>query len=435
MNDSIVKQSFDYFIKKEQEGEYLKIPFELSETLEEIEKLIFSYSYPKDEIAEDEQNKVVKNRNIIDFGLYSPVEFLGASGSNRSQIQISHKSDPGFKNLERIQPGTWNILAGAYHVQDEGVSVQYTVEIHKKKRALYKGDTHTHTLSSDGSYSYDELIEKAEREKLDFLILSDHNNFTQNTRITGREKVTVIPGTEWTHYKGHANVIGVEKALSDPFAVSTLSDMQDLLKEAKNQGALVSVNHPFCPNCGWLWTLEQTTYDLVEIWNGGLLPKANREALEWWGKQLDQGQNIAIVGGSDFHNVGALRNLGEPCTGVWAYSNHTRDLLKAIQAGHSYISYGQEGPSILIQTEQGIQGDHVTSQEVDMIVTHVMKGDRVRLISDKETEEIICTDHYEILTLSRKRTNEKYYRVEIYREPFSSSLHMPISLSNPIYFE
>lgn len=426
----MLKKEFTYFIEKEKEGRYIKIPFVVPEN---IGKIIVEYDYPRYNEKSNDKETVFEEINIIDFGLYSNQDFLGASGSNRERIEISDKSDPGFSSIE-IEAGTWHIMAGAYKIFSSGVNVTYTVTFIEKEWTLYKGDTHTHTVSSDGSYQYEELLQKAEKEGLDFLILSDHNNYTQNQQITGREPMTIIPGAEWTHYKGHANLIGVARPIIDPFIVKDSVEMKNLLHEAKENGALVSVNHPYCPFCGWTWNLDDTPFDLVEIYNGGLVPEANKQALDWWDKMLRSGKKITVTAGSDFHKVGGLRNLGQPCLGVWAHSGYKNELLRAMKKGHSYISFAVEGPSILLQAEDGIQGDTVSSKKVTVVLEQLKKGDKVVFLSDQGQEIWLVEKDLLQYKVEKENNGYHFYRVEIYRSPYSNSLQMPISLSNPIYF-
>jgi len=425
------KQKFTHFIEKKEEGSYIKIPFEVPS---DIDKLIIEYDYPRyvDHTTEGFFKK--EEVSVIDFGLYSNRGFIGASGSNRQRIEISSHSDPGFANVN-IESGEWYILVGAYKIEPSGVEVHYSITFIEKERTLYKGDTHTHTVSSDGSYTYGELLEKADKEGLDFLILSDHNNFTQNQEITGREKLTVIPGTEWTHYKGHANLIGSKQAIKDPFVVKDIADMHELLTEARENGAAVSVNHPFCAYCGWEWDLNNTSFDLIEIWNGGIMPDSNKQALEWWGKQLNLRRKIVATAGSDFHKVQGLRNLGQPVLGVWAFSNNSYDLLSSIKKGHTYLSYAIEAPSILLKAEDGIQGDTISSKKVSFTVENLKKGDLLYFITDQDSEIVTIENNVDQLIVNKEFSNVLYTRMEIYRKPFSDSLKMPISLSNPIYFK
>lgn len=423
-----MEKEFSIFVDKGEEGKYLKVPFEVPEG---IEKLIVSYDYAR---TEETHKHTIVEKNIIDFGLYSTEGFLGASGSNRNQIQISSKSDEGFDNTV-IHPGTWEILLGAYKIQNEGVEVTYTIQFIEEELMLLNGDTHVHTLSSDGSYSYSDLVSKAEKEGLDYLILADHNNFAQNNQISGRENLIVIPGTEWTLYKGHANFIGAKEAIEDPFDVEDVDGVNKKLAEAKSNNALVSVNHPFCPFCPWEWGLLNIDFDLVEIWNGGLAQEANVKALEWWDEQLKSGMQIPIIAGSDFHKVEGFRNIGQPLTRVWTTSKAEKTILAAIAAGHTFVSYAVNAPTILIESDDGIQGDIVGNREIKLTLENVQANDEIHLISNADVEKVHVDGNYKRFVLERNYETETYLRVEIYRPVINETLKMPVSLSNPIYFK
>ncbi len=78
----------------------------------------------------------------------------------------------------------------------------------------------------------------------------------------------MLPGSEWTHYKGHAGFLGVAQPYKGSFVSNSLAETQARLKEAQSLGAMVVLNHPFCPQCPWLWGFEAVAHDAVEVWNG-----------------------------------------------------------------------------------------------------------------------------------------------------------------------
>ena len=106
----------------------------------------------------------------------------GASGSDRNHVWLSPLgSSAGFLSGE-LPEGTWHIIAGAYHVPAEGVTVEYTLEFTEKKRRLFKGDTHVHTTASDGILTPEEAAGLAKRMGLDYF-------FSQTTITTHRTKI------------------------------------------------------------------------------------------------------------------------------------------------------------------------------------------------------------------------------------------------------
>src|SRR5688572_22013647 len=66
----------------------------------------------------------------------------------------------------------------------------------------YKGNTHTHTLNSDGDTAPDEVVRWYREHGYQFLVLSDHNFLTSvdgiNALFGADERFLVIPGEEVT---------------------------------------------------------------------------------------------------------------------------------------------------------------------------------------------------------------------------------------------
>lgn len=84
---------------------------------------------------------------------------MGASGSERSGIRISAwKSTPGYQKTD-TRAGEWAIIVGAYKIEESGVEVTFTVTLTRKEYTLLKGDTHIHTLESDGCMTIQETVE------------------------------------------------------------------------------------------------------------------------------------------------------------------------------------------------------------------------------------------------------------------------------------
>ena len=430
-------------ISKSDEERYLKLPFTVPEN---IKRLTVSYNYKRHKAINLENGTTSEEINIIDLGLYSPNEFIGASGSNRLKVSVgNHKSSEGYATVEII-PGTWFILAGAYHIETDGVDVFYKVTFWEKELELFYGDTHAHTKSSDGHLTYEELVDKAVLEELDFIAVTDHNNYAQNKRITTNEDVTVIPGVEWTHYLGHANFIGNHRPIADPFCVDRLDRkaVKELFLSAKKNGALSTINHPFCPNCGWHFDIDETPADLIEVWNGGLAPAANRMALDWWQKKLNNGEVIRITGGSDYHKTASFRNLGQPALGVWAESNGPSDIIEAIKRGRSFVAYDCYAPSVMISSGDSHMGDCISysnatngeSSKILVTLMNVAKNDKISIITNISHEEVTVEDHYQKLVLPIEPTEDWcYVRIEIARDPFSAATQFPIVISNPLFIK
>ena len=133
--------------------------------------------------------------------------------------------------------------------------------------------------------------------------------------------------------------------------------MQSLIENAKKRGAVVSVNHPMCPVCPYLWG-DDEIYDMMEIWNGPMRP-TNVRGIEKWTSLLKTGRIMPAVGGSDFHSLKTPTRIGNPINGVWSESPSDKDLLSAIRSGHSFIASSKQAPRLHISCGDKIMGDTV----------------------------------------------------------------------------
>lgn len=423
---------FQRFIKKEEEGTYFPIEFQVPDHVETME---LSYAYTRFWQGEDEDGGTLKREiNIVDLAVCGTGNrYIGSSGSDRTHITISpYGSSQGFAPSQ-IEPGAWAVIAGAYKIAEEGCNVEYRVVFHLKQRRLYKGDNHIHTIGSDGNLSLEELAFIAGKEGLDYLVITDHNNYSQNQQLPHIEGLTMVPGCEWTHYKGHAGLLGVKRPYDNPFCVNSREEMEERIEDAGRRGAKIVLNHPFCPNCGWRWGMDQTRYDMIEVWNGATPSVINRKCLDWWDARLKEGKRIPVIGGSDFHKLEYGRMPAIPCTCLYAWSRTVEDLMEAMVSGHGFVVYGPEGPMVYAKAGDKIFGDVISPEDdIRFHFWNLRRGDEISLISDKgqETFEIgECVTEYRC---SRKAEGLKYLRAEIRRKMIPTG-EMPALLTNPFY--
>ena len=354
---------------------------------------------------------------------------MPASGAGRGNIHLSPwDSSPGYARTE-IGAGDWAVIVGAYKVPDQGVSVLYTVTFTYRERTLLIGDIHVHTTASDGAFPSRAAALMAKDAGLDFLFLTDHNGYAHNRMLPEVEGLTVLPGSEWTHYQGHAGMLGVSRPLSSAFCVNSRKEAWEKLAEARRNGALLVLNHPFCPSCGWHFGLKDKGFDLIEAVNGGTVPQANRKCLRWWHEQLCRGKHYPIAGGSDYHRPEPGRQMGQPSTAVYAMSRSPADILEALRQGESYIIAWPGAPVLWAEAEGAVLGGTARrGAETRIRLEGLRGGDRIRLITDLQSEEILCGPDTFRLELERRFPGARFVRFEVLRR---SSL---VLLSNPIYF-
>jgi hypothetical protein len=301
-----------------------------------------------------------------------------------------------------------------------------------KERILIKGDLHIHSLHSDGKYGIMDIINGAKLQGLDFIFLTDHNTFSQNDNLISNDILVVIPGMEWTHYFGHANFLGIKRPIKN-FLSNDRKTTINIMEEARNNGALVTINHPFCKNCPWKWGFD-IPYDAVEIWNGPM-KESEYNAISWWQSMLIKGEIIPIVGGSDSHKAELFRIIGTPTTFIYSDSKGKSDIINAIRKGHSFISYTSNGPIIDFSIENRIIGDCIVYKEGLkglIVIENVEEEDQIKLISDEGIEKLIVVQGQNIINVTFEVENKKFYRIEVWRELISSTASL-VAITNPIY--
>jgi len=375
MDDRLINHN----IPKSAEGTYYTIPFTVPDGLERI---TVSYRYKR---LSGLSGRLSDSVSVVDLGLMDGSgRFLGWSGSSKSSIFVGpHSSTNGYLMTE-IKPGVWSIIVGAYNIPDRGLDVEYEIVYTPKRARFYSGDLHMHSDASDGQHDVSSLARKASKTGLDFIAVTNHNNYSENLALPIVPGVTLLPAVEWTHYLGHMNFYGIEAPFDNSFIANSLEEMLTLVNKAKEKGALVSVCHPKCNLCPWLWK-DDECFDLVEVWNGPMR-NANKNAIAFWHELLMGGRKLPIVGGSDFHRDRSLVRFAQPVTRVYAHSPSKEDLLDAIANGHSYITASNRGAELELRYGDAMMGDSARREDgldLQLQAARLRPGFRVKLVTSE----------------------------------------------------
>jgi hypothetical protein len=283
----------------------------------------------------------------------------------------------------------------------------------------------------------EELAAHAKRHSLDFLAITDHNQMAQSAILNRVEGITLIPGVEWTHYLGHANFLGIDQPYDTPFFTNTPEEALSRFTSARERGALIIINHPCDDSCGFQFDLQKFPFNCLEIWNGPMR-ESNFKAVALWQSLLEVGQKIPAVGGSDYHKDGLFQILGGPCMGVYVMSNSPGDILDALRAGHSFIRFAPDGPTLEMSIDEAIIGDSVPwepGQEIDITATALKKGDILRIISKQGSKDVFQAPEDGEAILTYPVTEPGFIRLEIHRTFLPGLPPLPALIANPIYFD
>jgi hypothetical protein len=225
----------------------------------------------------------------------------------------------------------------------------------------YKGNTHTHTLNSDGDSTPDDVVRWYREHGYRFLVLSDHNFLTSveglNALHGADEQFLVIKGEEVTDRLGekpiHINGLDVSARVEPQHGATVVDVIQGNVDAIRKANGVPHVNHP---NFQWAITgddlLRVERYKLFEIYNGhhqvnnlggGGVPGME----EVWDRLLSSGRTVYGIADDDAHVFKQPGNPDVPGPGrawvvVRAERLAPRTIVEALERGDFYSSTGVE---------------------------------------------------------------------------------------------
>lgn len=162
---------------------------------------------------------------------------------------------------------------------------------------MLKVDFHTHTYrSKDSITKIEDLINAARLRGLDRVVVTDHNTLRGAREACEAAPDLVIPGEEVQTTEGE--LLAAFVTVEVPRGLEPL----EALKRLKDQGAFVSISHPFDPlRSGWkLETLELLTpqVDAIETFNARVMSARHNQLAQ----EFAAAHGLAGTAGSDGHH-------------------------------------------------------------------------------------------------------------------------------------
>ena len=225
----------------------------------------------------------------------------------------------------------------------------------------YKGNTHTHTLNSDGDSTPDDVVRWYREHGYQFLVLTDHNYLTSvdglNALHGADEKFLVIKGEEVSDRFGdrslHINGLDVDAVVPPQGGSSVVDVLQRNVDAIRRANGIPHINHP---SFRWSITaqeLQQVRNNrLFEVFNGH--PQVNNVGgggvpglEEAWDAILTSGTLLYGIAVDDAHTFKAPGNPdvagpGRGWVAIRAPRLEARALLESLERGDFYASTGVE---------------------------------------------------------------------------------------------
>jgi hypothetical protein len=339
--------------------------------------------------------------NATPVGPKGDVELIGQvagavpPGNWLAQVWAAHVNQP-LRYTLHVEASDGLLEADARPVQPTVPDLAYVA---RSGPAWYQGELHTHTTFSDGVLPPAGLLDEARAAGAQFMAISDHNTIDAWPALAEIRDVCIIPALEITMPAGHCNLFGLRQWLDwrVDYRGRTMGEAQ---RDAREQGALVSINHPFAPGYSWHYDTEVALADCLEVVNyPSWWPAAteyNVMALGLWTSMLNAGHRLTAVGGSDVFHLppGAFymasphpEAILSPATWVYAQNASALALMDGLRRGHAYVSMG---PRLQFEARAGAHcyhmGEHIAGDDgavqFDLALWAVPAGARLTFVKN-----------------------------------------------------
>jgi hypothetical protein len=213
-----------------------------------------------------------------------------------------------------------------------------------------KGNTHTHTLRSDGDAPPESVVRWYRDHGYDFLVITDHD---QITTLDGGG-LLLIPGEEVTDRLPkkplHVCALGLKEVVKPQGGATPVEVLQHDVDAVRAAGGVPVINHP---NFGWAFGAEELQQlervSLLEVASGH--PIVNMDGPpsveSMWDALLMKGKRVYGVGVDDAHHYGLeppkgelMARPGQAWIVVQAEKLAAADILAALERGDFYASTG-----------------------------------------------------------------------------------------------
>ena len=187
----------------------------------------------------------------------------------------------------------------------------------------YRVEFHCHTIYSKDSLTRPRsLVDACHQKGIDRVVVTDHNTIAGARAAQQIDPERVIVGEEIATTRGEILAAFVREEIPEGLTP------QETIRRLREQGAFISVSHPFDKRRSGHWQEEDLLeilpqVDAIEVYNSRcMLPRFNQEA-----RQFAKRHNLAGTVGSDAHaafELGRSLMVLEPFEGAEGLRNVIR---------------------------------------------------------------------------------------------------------------
>jgi len=281
------------------------------------------------------------------------------------------------------------------------------------------GVIHAHSTASDGQLPPDAIARIADRQGLDFLILTDHN--TLNPKAEGKEgrygRTLMLAGDEISTAHGHYLALRLREEVKSREASQWTAD------QVASQGGLGFIPHPFWKRKPWS-NPALKGFTGIEIYNAAedarnknpamlgaatLLEGSDLSVGHWvarldqplalWDRLLSGGRQVVGIGGADAHGLVRFGLRLAPYSTIFKLvRNHLlimgevteASVYEALEKGHLFVAhdviadasgflFAAVGPDGAVR---GIMGDRVKREPGLKLYAHLPSPGETRFLKD-----------------------------------------------------
>ena len=308
----------------------------------------------------------------------------------------------------------------------------------KRAAGWYCGDNHIHTVYSDGSSTPAQVVGAALGEGLDWITLTDHSLGPDNTHAKrayeearGAAKDTgllVMPGEEFTAgNRYHANVINGMIELTREASLEEVVDAV-LAKDTDQHPITVKWNHP--GNGEGVPESHLKRLPLLELRMGDL---GKSDAIQLWGKLLNEGIRVFAESSSDSHSVSTNR-LGSHRTCVYLGEEPLTagNVVRALREGRSFVS---RGALVFLKAQGALPGRTLRSSSLDFEIDASSRVPmaRVEIVHGGTVFHTFQVNgQTNFSTRTTLRAEEGWYLARVIAEGVGSPV---LAMTNPIFVD